>query len=340
MKFTGAAADKYLDSRSEVYPLTIVFSADDVRARRVVQDKMKRVLGDNASEDMRLHHIDAKTLSSDPAMLADLIKTKSFFPGPVGVAIFGATDGMSKLLETELENWQDGDALIFVQAGNLTKNSKIRKSFEGHKSAVVIGLYQEPLSRDAIILACKEAGLGLESDAQSLLVDYAKELDRYSLENLCNRLAIYQGDAPPLSAEELLTLLPASYAQAVDEIIYQLLSGQNAALLKNLKIAPTQGISIHQILAFASLQVKNLVQVRASSDVQGAMSKMRPPLFGERRTRFQKLLSIWSLANAEAAQNIIFTTENEIRRGKSHLPIESFVERQFMKICHMARGQN
>ena len=338
MKASGKIAESYLSSSKDVSPLTIVFGANEVQVRQLIQSKCKAIIGENANEEMRFHSFEGKELIKDKALLFDSVKSQSFFPGPMGIIIYGCIDGLNDILNLVVNDWQQGDAYIFAQSGNLTKSSKLRKSFETSQKAMVIGIYDEPLDASKMSKICNNHGLKLDKEAKALLFDFGINFEASAFEKFVEGVALFQGEQiEPISPEDLLSILPSGYASGVDELINYILNNQPQKLVQSLRRAPAQGISNHQITAMAVWRLHALVKVKSASDPSRAMMQLRPPMFGARRTQFENTLRKWPLFKLENALKILADTELFMRSGDKNAPEAAFVERNLLKICFMNR---
>ncbi|MBQ1202476.1 MAG: DNA polymerase III subunit delta, partial [Loktanella sp.] len=144
MKMTGDAAASYLRKPDPHHAALLIFGADPMRVATKRQQAIAALVGPQGEEEMRLTRINASDLRKDPALLDDAIKAQGFFPGHRVAFVEDATDTMAKLFDAALAEWRAGDAQIVVTAGQLTPKSALRKSFENHRLAVAIGIYDDP----------------------------------------------------------------------------------------------------------------------------------------------------------------------------------------------------
>jgi len=182
-----------------------------MRSSLTRQDFLKRHLGEGADEEMRLTRMTGAELRSEPASLQDAVKAIGFFPGARGVLVDAATDNLAPIFKDALAGWQDGDAIIVAEAGNLGKGSALRKLAEGSPNAAAIGIYVEPPSRAMVEDAITAAKLNADNDAKALLFEYARAMDPGDFRQLVEKCALYaMGDAEPLTADGVAACAPAS----------------------------------------------------------------------------------------------------------------------------------
>lgn len=338
MKLSGIKADTYLSSKTETSPLTILFGADEAKNRNLVSQKAKHILGENAHSEMRLSHLESKDVAREPALMFDAVKTVSFFPGPTGIIIYGCTDGLSEHLAVVLDSWQENDAIIFAQAGNLTKASKLRKIFEPHPKAQVIGIYPEKITSDKINQLIKQFNLSLSKEAHGALLELGLQYEEDAFRSLLDGIALYQGkQETPLSFDQIEKIIPTGYASAIDDIISHILNGESKNLVLNLRRAPAQGVSLHQIVTIFIRRLYDLVKVKSAQDPSFAMKGIYPQLFGERRDKFERTLREWPLSKLETALQLANDTEKTLRSGAIGIPEHALVERNLLRVCFLSR---
>ena len=93
---------------------------------------------------MRLDRMAGADLRRDAAQLLDAVKAQGFFPGPRVVFLDGVTDQGTDAMQAALSDWRPGDAQIVATAGALKASSKLRKLFEGAKTAGAVAIYDDP----------------------------------------------------------------------------------------------------------------------------------------------------------------------------------------------------
>jgi len=159
MKLTGAAATNYFRKPDVTHTALLIFGADAMRVADKRQTVIAALVGPQGEEEMRLTRINASDLRKDPALLNDAMKAQGFFPGHRVAFVEDATDGMSKVVDAALKDWQPGDAQVVITAGQLTAKSALRKVVEGHRNAVAIGLYDDPMTVADVEHALSQAGI-------------------------------------------------------------------------------------------------------------------------------------------------------------------------------------
>ena len=128
MKLVGDKANNYFTNPDYSHTAILIYGSDTMRVALRRQEFLEALLGDNAEEEMRLTRISGSDLRNDPALLLDGLKANGFFPGPRAVFVEGATDTNSIVIDTAMQDWQTGDAVLVLTANQLNARSKLTKN--------------------------------------------------------------------------------------------------------------------------------------------------------------------------------------------------------------------
>ena len=339
MKMAGTGAQGYLRKPDPSHSGLLIFGADAMRVATARQTAIAALVGPQGEEEMRLTRIPAADLRKDPAILDDAIKAQGFFPGHRVAFVEDATDGLAKALTTALLDWQLGDAQIVVTAGQLTAKSALRKAFEGHGSAVAIGIYDDPPNRDDILNALKSAGLAAPSrDITDGLMGLAQTLEPGDFRQTVEKVGLYKlGDDAPLTMEDVLACAPQSAEVDVDDVLDVVTQGQAQALGPVLRNLYAQGVTPVTLCIGATRHFKRLYAV--ASDPGGAsagIGRLRPPVFGPRRDKIVRQATAWGRDRLERALTALTDVDLQLRSSDS-APQNALMERTLIRLAMMAR---
>ena len=339
MKMAGTGAQGYLRKPDPSHSGLLIFGADAMRVATARQTAIAALVGPQGEEEMRLSRIPAADLRKDPAILDDAIKAQGFFPGHRVAFVEGATDGLAKALTAALLDWQLGDAQIVVTAGQLTAKSALRKAFEGHGSAVAIGIYDDPPNRDDILNALKSAGLAAPSrEIMDGLIELAQTLEPGDFRQTVEKVGLYKlGDDAPLTMEDVLACAPQSAEVDVDDVLDVVTQGQAQALRPVLRNLYAQGVTPVTLCIGATRHFKRLHAV--ASDPGGAsagIGRLRPPVFGPRRDKIVQQASAWGRDRLERALTALTDVDLQLRSSDS-APQNALMERTLIRLAMMAR---
>ena len=222
MKLGGAAASRFFARPEPDFSGLLIFGADAMRVALRRQEVIAALIGPEGESEMRLTRMTAGELRKDPALVQDAMKAQGFFAGPRVTFVEEAGDGIAPVLKSAVAEWQAGDALLVVTAGNLNKSSALRKLFETHPNAYAAGIYDDPPSREEIEAALAKAGLeAIDRDAMRDLLALARALDPGDFRQTAEKLALYKfGDATPLTPDDVAACAPATIEVAVDDILH------------------------------------------------------------------------------------------------------------------------
>ncbi len=341
MKLTGSAAHGYLKAPDPKHMGVLIFGADAMRVAGKRQEAILALVGPNGDEEMRLTRIAAADLRKDPALLGDAIKAQGFFPGHRVAFVEDATDGLAKIIDAALSDWQPGDAQVIVTAGQLTAKSALRKLFEGHANAAAIGIYDDPPSRDEINAALHQAGLDSNSrDVMDQLFALASSLEPGDFRQAIEKLGLYKrGDSDPLSVEDVMACAPQSADVDVDDVLEVVALGQADQLGPVLRNLYAQGVAPVTLCIGATRYFRQLHAV--ASDPGGAAAgagRLRPPVFGPRRDKIVRVAGNWGRERLERALTALTDTDLQMRSAGA-TPDQALMERALIRLAMMARRQ-
>ena len=339
MKMAGTGAQGYLRKPDPSHSGLLIFGADAMRVATARQTAIAALVGPQGEEEMRLTRIPAADLRKDLAILDDAIKAQGFFPGHRVAFVEDATDGLAKALTAALLDWQLGDAQIVVTAAQLTAKSALRKAFEGHGSAVAIGIYDDPPNRDDILNALKSAGLAAPSrDIMDGLMELAQTLEPGDFRQTVEKVGLYKlGDDALLTMEDVLACAPQSAEVDVDDVLDVVTQGQAQALRPVLRNLYAQGVTPVTLCIGATRHFKRLHAV--ASDPGGAnagIGRLRPPVFGPRRDKIVRQASAWGGDRLERALTALTDVDLQLRSSDS-APQNALMERTLIRLAMMAR---
>lgn len=338
MKLSARDAVGFLKKPDPRAPGILIHGADAMR----VADKRKAVVlahtGPNADGEMRLERLGGGDLRKDPAAVLDAIKAQGFFPGPRAVVIDDATDGTTDALKAALAQWAEGDAMLVVTAGQLTAASKLRKLFEGDKRAFALAVYDDPPSREEIEGMLRDEGLtALPPEAMRDLGALAQTLEPGDFRQTLTRIALYKLDDPnPLTPAEIALLAPQSAEAEIDDILNAIAEGRIGELAPILSRLAAQGVQPVAVCIGAARHFKVLhALVSDPRGPQGAIDRLRPPVYGPRRERLLKQARNWTPARVEDALRDLTATDLALR-SSTRAPTRALAERALIRLARMA----
>jgi DNA polymerase III subunit delta len=318
----------------------LIFGADAMRVALRRQEVIAGLIGPEGEAEMRLTRMSGAELRKDPALLSDAVRAQSFFPGTRVAFVDEATDGLAPVIGAALDDWQKGDAQIIVTAGSLTAKSALRKAFEGHKTALCLGLYDEPPSREEVQAMIAQAGLtGISADADTALMALSRSLDPGDFRQTVEKLGLYMyRSAEKVSAEDVLACAPQSAEAEIDTLLAVVAGGKAEGIADVLRRLYAQG-TLPVALCIGAMRHFRTLHV-AACDPEGpasAFNRMRPPVFGPRRDAMAGQARLWGRDRLESALELLIETDLQLR-SSSHAPAQALVERALIRLAMMARN--
>ena len=315
----------------------LLYGMDAMRVSLKRQDLVKTLVGPTGEEEMRLTRISGADLRKDSAGLIDEIKATGFFPGQRVVLVEDATDTSAKTFAAALEDWQPGDAMMVVTAGQLNARSALRKTFEGSGSCVAIGIYDDPPSREEIEAELTKSGLtNISTDAMTDLTNLSRAIDPGDFRQTLEKLALYKfNDSTPLVSEDIIACAPATIEAEVDDAVNFAAEGNAAGLAPHMHRLAGQGVNPTTLCISATRHFRQL-HAAATSDrgAEAALSSARPPVFGPRRDRMLRQARAWGGPRLESALRVLSDTDLQLRSSSS-APAMALIERAFIRIAMM-----
>ncbi len=340
MKLSGAAALKFIARPDPAAPGLLIYGGDAMKVALKRQEVLLIIAGPAADTEMRLTRMAGNDLRRDPAALLDAVKAVGFFPGPRAVFVEDANDGAFDAVAAALADWRAGDAQIVVTAGQLPPTSKLRKLFEGHRSAPAIALYDDPPSREEIAAELARAGLrDIPGNVMQDLSDLARDLPPGDFRQTLEKLVLYKmGDASALTPADIAAVAPATVDTDMDAALNAVAERDPAALGALLQQLQTQGVQPVALILGAARHFRALHA--AASDPGGAaagLSRMRPPVFGPRRDRMIRQVQMWGVTDLESALRQIIDTDLTLRSAGQTAPAMALVERVLLRLAMSRR---
>lgn len=339
MKLTGADASRYFAKPDPKRAGLLIFGQDAMRVALRRQEVIAALIGPEGPGEMRLSRLPAAEVRKDPAALIDAIKAQGFFPGPRVAFLEDATDAMAPIAAAALKDWRPGDAQLVVTAGGLTGKSALKKLFDDHGSAISIGLYDDPPSREEIEATLAQSGLAaIDRAAMADLQALARDLDPGDFRQTVEKIALYKwGDNTPLTSADVAACAPATIEAEVDDVLNAVAEGRGAAVGPLVRRLEGQGVTPVTLCIGAMRHFRTLHA--AAADPAGpasGLARMRPPVFGPRRDRLLSQVQGWGLHRLEDALSLLVETDLTLR-SSSRAPAMAVMERALIRLAMMKR---
>ncbi len=339
MKLAPRDAPGYLRKPDPDSVGLLIYGADPMRVASARQQVIAALVGPEGEAEMRLTRIAAGELRKDAALLNDATKAQGFFPGPRVVLVEDATETAAPVIADALSDWRKGDAQIIVTTGGLTAKSALRKLFEGHKTALALGLYDDPPGRDEIMTALAAAGLrNVGTDTMAVLTALSRQIEPGDFRQTIEKLGLYKhGDSTPLTPDDIAACAPQSTEADLDDVLAIVADGKTGELGPVLRRLYAQGMTPVTLCIGATRHFRTLHS--AASDPGGAASgvgKLRPPAYGPRRDALVRQASTWGRDRLERALGVLTDTDLQLRSA-AEVPRPALIERALIRLAMMGQ---
>lgn len=339
MKIQPSKAAAFLRKPDAAIRAVLLFGPDSGLARERARELARTIVSD-LSDPFRVVDLPATGLADDPARLSDEAAAMSLTGGRRVVMVRGAGDRQAALFKSFLEH-PVGDALIIVEAGELTARSSLRVAFEEAEVAAAIGCYADDANslEDLIERIFGAAKIDIEPDA----LEYLKEnlgLDRGITRGELEKLRLYKGaDRSPITLAEASACVGDSAGADLDDAAYAAAGGDVGALEEALARCAVAGESPIAILRAAQRHMQRLHIAQGQRDRgldPGQIAKSFRLHF-RREPAFRQQLTLWDRARAMQALDIL--TEAEIDCKSTGMPDTALCHRALLRIATAAQAR-
>lgn len=188
----GKALDQLLLRPAPTLRAILFYGPNEGRVREYAARVAQTVVAD-LSDPFRVTNLNATDLKDDPARLADEAAAIAMTGGRRVVRMRGMGDAHTASFSNFLAD-PKGDTLVVVEAGELTKTSRLRKLFESSTVCAVAACYEEnSTDLDSLVVHhLRQHGLTINSDAKAYLAQCLGE-DRLATRQELDKLVLYKG---------------------------------------------------------------------------------------------------------------------------------------------------
>ena len=201
------------------------------RVRRIVKG-----LVDDANDPFQLVRLSGEDLAGDAARLVDEALTVPLFGGRRAVLLdasgaHAANAAKRAEAAVDLLLAQDGACPVVIAAGNLKKDSGLRKAVERARTAAAVECYPDGDKELAALIDAEAAGAGLkiDADARNLLLSLLGS-DRLASRSEIGKLLLYAHGGASITAEHVVEAVADASVQANDDAVDAAFAGDMPAL--------------------------------------------------------------------------------------------------------------
>jgi DNA polymerase-3 subunit delta len=337
MILKGIEAVRYCAKPDPARAGLLIFGQDAMRVALKRQEAIAALVGPEGEAEMRLTRMSGGDLRKDGSLLLDAIKAVGFFPGPRVAFVEDATDSLAEAVAAALRDWKPGDAVIVVTAGGLTGKSALKTLFEKHPSAVSIGLYDDPPSREEIEDALKKAGLqNIDREAMNDLTTLARALDPGDFRQTLEKIALYKyRDDTPLTPADVAAMAPATIEAEVDDLIDAVAEARSQAIGPLFRRLEGQGV-LPVTICIGALRHFRILHAAATDPAGPGVGIQKARVNFKQKDAMGRQAGQWGTRALEGAIAVLLETDLTLR-SSSKAPGMALMERALIRIAMTRR---
>jgi DNA polymerase-3 subunit delta len=343
----GRDIEAFVNKRAKDVAAVLIYGPDEglVRERG---DKLAASVVADLKDPFNVIELADADLKATPSILSDEISALSFAGGERVIRLRTSGDaaaGASALLIKGLvEGYVAANGLVVIEAGDLAKSSKLRKTFEGAKKrAVALPCYSDgPAEVKALAVSlARDATLRFSNDALAYLVAQLGEdraLSRAEIEKLILYMGSSDDAAGEITLDDVRAVIVDTVADATFAVADAVADGDMKLVSNTLHRSSSAGVSPISILMALNRQFARLGvaahHVARGESASEAMKKLRPPVFFMEQRAFERRLHRWSAAKVEKAQEMLLETELAAKTASA--PQQELIERTAFRLAALA----
>ena len=341
MKIEPRQAEAFLRKPDPKIRGVVIYGGDDgLVAERAVA--LARTVCADLKDPFRVVDIPGDVLKGDPSRLADEFGAMSLIGGRRVIRVRPAGEESAAALQN-LVDAVAGDALIVIEAGNLTPRSALRTLAETESCLAAMPCY--PDSEDALTSlvesAARAQGLAVADGALEWIVEHIGG-DRGQTRSEIDKLMLYKAgdEAKTITLEDAMAVLGDTASIGIDSVIAATFGGDLVALDRALDRVFAEGGNPVQLVRSLQRHADQLHMVSGHAarggNLESAMFKARGlPRGGPVRQRFEQHLRSWPLPRLSAALRRILDAEMDCK--STGLPDEAIARRLCLGLASAAR---
>jgi DNA polymerase-3 subunit delta len=276
---------------------------------------------------------------NDASRLLEEATAASLMGGRRVVRLRDAGEGAVKPVEALLKI--SNDALVILEAGDLTPKSKLRALAEKSASMASIACYTVDAQQLPRVVTERLRAEGVAMDAQAAAwVGNNIAGEEGVIRQTVELLVLYAGADKRLGLEDVRAALPDGGESSIGEAIDAALTGDTAGTDRAVTLAYDEGVSpvaIVRVLLGELMRLKVMAAAVAEmGSVSDAVSAMRPPVFFKKVPVVTKALGLWR--EPALAQAISAALMAEVACKSTHVPDEAYCRQMMLGLASRARN--
>lgn len=291
----------------------VLFYGDDVGLIRERANQIAAVVVPDRDDPFRVAWLDR----ADATRLPEETAAMALTGGRRVVRVREGTDALLPMLKQALDG--AGEALIVIEAPELTARGKLRAWADKAADVAAIGCYpDEGRSLDGILRGLlAEHGVRADPDALAYL-NRSLGADRAMTASEISKLALYVGPNGVVDLDAARDCVGDAASLSIDDALHAATAGDAAGCDRALGLALAEGAAPVALLRAAQAHLLRLHQARLRMDTgqtaAAAAKSLRPPPFFRRVDAFVRALGLWSAPGLLRAVQAMVVAERGCKR--------------------------
>ncbi len=344
----GKAIKAFLSRRDKSVSAVLIYGPDGGLVRERTEILARSVVED-LKDPFNFIELSDADIKAEPGRLGDEAAALSFAGGERVVRLRTSGEASAKAAGDFLESLDAGtvksNALVLVEAGELSPRSGLRKAFEKAKAGAALPCYADAPAdvRDLAREAARSEELRFDDDALDLAVSLLGDDHGISRAEI-DKLILYKGPAAlrggpgTITIDDVRATLVDGIGGAIDETAAAAANGAPAKLSAALHKAAAGGAN--PVALLRALQ-RHFARLKAANDFMdagdspaAAMKKLRPPVFFAEQRSFENQLRRWRGPALDRALRMLVDAELDAKTTGA--PQRELVERAALRLAMMA----
>jgi DNA polymerase-3 subunit delta len=316
----------------------ILIYGPDIGLVRERGDRMVESIAGGLDDPFRVSNVTLAALREEPSRLRDEAEALTFGGGRRAVRLRDAADSAADAVELLLSSTTSAGVAV-LEAGDLPSRSSLRKLFEAAANAAAVPCYRddgEELGR-LIQQTLRAAGLQPQRDALAYLTTNLggdRGLTRQELAKLVTYMGPSSvGEVRPVTLADAEACIGDSSDTTMDDLVFALGIGKLSDLEGVADRVLAEGVNPIQLLRALSRHFLRLQLVTGGGEVEGAIARLRPPVFFQRVPQLKAQAKRWRPPAVAAALERLLQAEMQCKR--SGWPVETIVRRAVLDIAQL-----
>lgn len=280
-------------------------------------------------------------LAEKPSLLMDEALSISMLGGRRVVRVRDADDKISPAVKDMLAALKSGGNLVLIEAGNLGARSSLRLLFEGADNAAALPCYVEDERDISRVIAegVKAEGCSISPDALSYMAANIIG-DRGVARSEIVKLITYMGSDKRIELDDVTAAIGDSAQLSLDDLCRHAGLGQFEEAERVLRKLLSEDVSAVRILRvlqdhFAKIHLAKS-RMQQGDSLEGALAKIRPPLFFKVKPSFEAQVASWPIAKIEQILALLGSAEARCKQTASDP--ETLCSRALLSVTQAAKA--